>query len=259
MGDYLEAQLDKDDQANRDNAAHSDDDWVLIGRIVGAHGLNGHVKVYPESDFPERFIQPGERWIKKPNSHPQPVRLTSGRYLEGKNNYLVKLAGIDYRDQAEDLRSAQLLVPAKDRLPLEPGEFHVNDLVGLRVVIQESQVTLGTVTNIFTTGHDLLEVTLAAPTDKGDHPKETIEPAAKSASGGSSNTSSDVFPNSSDASPDSSLRAKAAQKLRRKAKREQKKKKPKTLLIPFVEEIVPVVDIEAGRIEITPPPGLMDL
>ena len=94
---------------------------------------------------------------------------------------------------------------------------------------------------------------------QGDHPKETIEPAAKSASGGSSNTSSDVFPNSSDASPDSSLRAKAAQKLRRKAKREQKKKKPKTLLIPFVEEIVPVVDIEAGRIEITPPPGLMDL
>ena len=249
MGDYLEAQLGKEDQANRYNAAHSDDDCVLIGRIVGAHGLNGHVKVYPESDFPERFIQPGERWIKKPNSQPQPVRLTSGRYLEGKNNYLVKLAGIDYRDQAEDLRSAQLLVPAKDRLPLEPGEFHVNDLVGLRVVIQESQVALGTVTNIFTTGHDLLEVTLAAPmaTDKGD-PKERIEPAAQSASGDASSASSD-------ASLNSSLRAKAAQKLRRKAKREQKKKKPKSLLIPFVEEIVPVVDIEAGRIEITPPPG----
>ena len=43
MGDYLEAQLGKEDQANRYNAAHSDDDWVLIGRIVGAHGLNGHV------------------------------------------------------------------------------------------------------------------------------------------------------------------------------------------------------------------------
>ncbi|MGB5914410.1 MAG: hypothetical protein WBG63_06070, partial [Phormidesmis sp.] len=56
-----------------------------------------------------------------------------------------------------------------------------------------------------------------------------------------------------------SIRAKAAEKLRRKAKRAKKKKKPKTLLIPFVEDIVPIVDLTAGRIEITPPPGLIDL
>jgi 16S rRNA processing protein RimM len=29
------------------------------------------------------------------------------------------------------------------------------------------------------------------------------------------------------------------------------------ILIPFVEPIVPVVDLNAGRIEITPPPGLI--
>ena len=39
------------------------DNWLLIGRIVGAHGLNGHVKVYPESDFPERFRDTGELWL----------------------------------------------------------------------------------------------------------------------------------------------------------------------------------------------------
>ncbi|MCJ8279194.1 MAG: ribosome maturation factor RimM, partial [Rivularia sp. ALOHA_DT_140] len=33
----------------------------------------------------------------------------------------------------------------------------------------------------------------------------------------------------------------------------------KTVLIPFVKEIVPVVDLEAGRIEITPPDGLLEL
>lgn len=32
-----------------------------------------------------------------------------------------------------------------------------------------------------------------------------------------------------------------------------------TAYVPFVEQIVPVVDIEAGRIEIDPPPGLLDL
>lgn len=32
-----------------------------------------------------------------------------------------------------------------------------------------------------------------------------------------------------------------------------------TAYVPFVEQIVPVVDIEAGRIEIDPPAGLLDL
>ncbi|MGD1899652.1 MAG: ribosome maturation factor RimM [Phormidesmis sp.] len=221
------------------------DNWLLIGRIVGAHGLNGHVKVYPESDFPERFLDPGERWLKKSGKDPVSIKLTSGRYLEGTKNYLVKLAGINYRDQAEDLRGAQLLVPPEDRLPLEPGEFHVEDLVGLSVLIQSEGEILGTVTNVFTTGHDLLEVTLKeqeAPSDNSTNPSEIATEIEKSLN-----------------AEDSSIRAKAAGKLRRKAKRARKKKKPKTLLIPFVEEIVPIVDIEQGQIEITPPPGLIDL
>ena len=227
-------------------------DWLLIGRIVGAHGLNGHVKVYPESDFPERFLIPGERWLQKPGKEPIPGQLTSGRYLDGSKNYLVKLAGVDYRDQAEDLRSAQLLVPAGDRLPLDPGEFHVDDLVGLSVIIQADQTKLGTITNVFTTGHDLLEVTL----DKQDP-----EPELESDSSNPQQSLNTVEPNANlkQAPEQTSIRAKAAKKLRQKAKRNQKKKKPKTLLIPFVEDIVPVVNIDSGYLEITPPPGLIEL
>ena len=220
----------------------TDEDWLLIGRIVGAHGLNGHVKVYPESDFPERFVEPGERWLKKPGREPTPIKISSGRYLEGTKNYLVKLSGINDRNQAEDLRSAQLVVPAGDRLPLNPGEFHVDDLVGLTVVTQADGTELGTVTNVFTTGHDLLEVTLS---------KQEESAQAKS--------SKEIAQLSQTEENHASVRAKAAEKLRRKAKRAKKKKKPKTLLIPFVEDIVPVVDVESGRIEITPPPGLIDL
>ena len=212
--------------------------WMLIGRIVGAHGLGGHVKVYAESDFPERFVVAGDRWLKKP-SDPQPslIKLVSGRYLEGKNQYVVKLAGVDDRDQAEDLRQAELLVPESDRLSLEPGEFHVSDLIGLTVINKADQTTVGTVTNVFTTGHDLLEVTVKAAPEDETRSAPAIETAV----------------------PHASTRAKAVQKLKRQAKRNAKEKPPKTLLIPFVEEIVPTVDIATGRIEITPPPGLTDL
>ena len=42
-------------------------------------------------------------------------------------------------------------------------------------------------------------------------------------------------------------------------KDKQKKLKPVTVLIPFVKEIVPIVDLETRRIEIQPPEGLLDL
>lgn len=186
------------------------DNWLPIGRIVGPHGLNGEVRVYPDSDFPERFEQPGERWLLRPgNASPESIQLIKGRFQEGKGLYVLKLAGISYRDQAEALRDAQLLVAAADRLPLEPGEFHVGDLMGLAVILQTTGETIGTVIDVYRAGNDLLEVALA---------------------------DSDNLDNNNDGA----------------------KNKPKTALIPFVEAIVPVVDLNHRRIEITPPDGLID-
>ena len=229
------------DSQNDSQNAPQPNEWLLIGRILGAHGLNGHVKVYPESDFPERFTQSGDRWLRKPNGEPVQVKLTSGRYLEGKNQYLVKLEGVNFRDQAEDLRKAELLVKESDRLTLDPGEFHVSDLIGMTVILQADNTLVGTVQDVYTTGHDMLEVVLA---NQGEPEDRQIKDADAA--------------NQANAQPHPSTRTKAAQRMRKKA-RKGKKKAVKTLLIPFVEEIVPVVDLNEQRIEITPPPGLLDL
>lgn len=131
------------------SSLQSSSDWLSIGRIVGPHGLNGEVRVYPDSDFPERFETPGKRWLLKPGAHsPDPINLVKGRYQDGKGLYILKLAGINHRDQAESLRDAQLLVTADDRLPLEPGEFHVGDLMGLWVCLQATGEQIGTVVDV---------------------------------------------------------------------------------------------------------------
>ncbi len=188
------------------NSQQPPTDWLSVGRIVGPHGLNGEVRVYPDSDFPERFEQPGERWLLKPGaSQPEPIKLVKGRFQKGKGLYVLKLAGINYRDQAEALRDAQLLVAADDRLPLEPGEFHVGDLIGLVVILQATGEQIGTVIDVYRAGNDLLEVALAA---------DNLDDTAKD--------------------------------------------QPRTVLIPFVEAIVPVVDLSQRRVEITPPDGLID-
>ena len=39
------------------------DDWLEIGKIVSPQGLTGELRVYPNTDFPERFEEPGKRWL----------------------------------------------------------------------------------------------------------------------------------------------------------------------------------------------------
>lgn len=233
------------------------EEWLTIGRIVAAQGLDGELRVYPDSDFPERFLEPGDRWLRRPGqTQVEPVQLLWGRYLPPKNLYVLKLAGIDYRDQAEALRDGELVVAASDRPAIAAGEFHVMDLIGLQVFYQESGDLIGTVLDVLNAGNDLLEVELAysaltalAPTaseESEDLPP--VEPAELADS-----------PTGADAAGVTFTRRKG----RRKAARERKKAARPTVSprvwIPFVHDIVPLVDLEARRIELTPPPGLLDL
>ncbi|MEO1375108.1 MAG: ribosome maturation factor RimM [Cyanobacteria bacterium J06635_10] len=183
------------------------DDWLEIGKIVAPQGLNGELRVYPSTDFPERFEKPGLRWLLHPNATElEEVELVKGRFLEGKKLYVIQLAGVKYRDQAEKLRGCKLFVHQSSRPQLAEDEYHLMDLLGLSVFIQDSGEFIGTVVDLIAAGNDLLEVRLEK--EAGD--KETV-------------------------------------------------KDLKTVLIPFVKDIVPVVDLETRRIEITPPLGLLEI
>ncbi|HEY9878840.1 MAG TPA: ribosome maturation factor RimM [Leptolyngbyaceae cyanobacterium] len=187
-------------------------DWLEVGRIVGAQGIRGEVRIYPDSDFPERFLQPGPRWIRRPNTHEvEEVQLVQGRFVQNKGLYIVQFKEICDRTQAENLYKAALLVPANERPALEPGEFFVGDLVGLKVVLHQTQAEIGTVVDIYAAGNDLLAIELYQASGPS-------EPSAQ-------NT---------------------------------KAKKPLPLLVPFVDEIVPVVNLEQGYVEIDPPAGLLE-
>jgi 16S rRNA processing protein RimM len=205
----------------------ANDDWLEIGTIVSPQGLKGEMRVYPNSDFPERFEEPGKRWLKRPDdTEPQPIELLSGRYVPGKQIYVIQLAGVENRDQAEALRDSILMVPATDRPSLSDDEYHVMDLIDLEVFNQLTGEAVGVVVDVIPAGNSLLEVRL--------HKQPEPEPAKPEA----------PLPN-------------RTSKIR-KPKR-QTEQKPVTVLIPFVKAIAPVVDLQQGRIEIIPPPGLLEI
>ena len=198
-----------------------------VGKITSPQGLKGELRVYSDSDFPERFTKAGRRWLQHPDTNAiTEVQLRGGRSLAGKNLYVIKLEGVENRDRAEELRSYKLLVDKSDRPKLSKDEYHVSDLVGLEVYQQQTGENIGVVIDLYSAGNDLLEIKLHQ------------QPATQ---------------------------VKSQRDLSQISRRSKRKKyKPKsskamTVFVPFVKEIVPVVDLRERRIEITPPDGLIDI
>ena len=134
--------------------------WLTIGNIVAPQGLRGEVRVNPSSDFPARFLKSGDRWLQKENEEPKKIYLKNGRQIPGKSIYVVSFEGIDNRTKAKSLIGKKLLVDSKQRPKLAKGEFHLLDLVGLKVKLTKDGPEFGEITNLTNAGNDLLEVRL---------------------------------------------------------------------------------------------------
>ena len=175
------------------------DEWLTVGCITSCHGINGQVKVRSLSDFEERFLNPGTRWLQKENEPPSKIELTSGFKQPGKETYVVKIHGINTRNQAEQLKKFKILVKT-DTLPkLKKEEFHLLELINLEVknLVNNELKTIGKVINLENEKNNLLLIELF--------------------------------------------------------------KNQKEVFIPFVKEIVPLVDIKNNFLIINPPNGLLDL
>lgn len=121
--------------------------FLVIGKILKAHGVRGEVKVLPQTDLPERFT-----WLKEVyvgEQDPQLIAVEGVRFH--KNWVLLKLVGYDYRDQIDVLKGELLLVPREDAIPLEDGEYFLYQLIGLAVYTDEGQ-HLGELKDVIVTG-----------------------------------------------------------------------------------------------------------
>ena len=138
----------------------NEEDWINIGKLLSPQGLKGEIRVKPLSDFPERFTEPGKRWLQRKEEKPKEVELIKGRQLPGKAIYIVRFAGVENRTAAEELINQNLLVPSFSRPKMNENEFHLLDLVGLEARLNADGPAIGQITNLTNAGNDLLEIEL---------------------------------------------------------------------------------------------------
>ena len=102
---------------------------IRVGRVTGAFGVRGAVKVRSLTDFDDRFDTGSELYLAGVRRHVEWRR-------RGGGTLVVKLSGIDDRDAAERERWTYLEVPDEAARPLEGPAWYVDQLLGLRVLTE---------------------------------------------------------------------------------------------------------------------------
>jgi len=162
------------------------DDAVEVGRIVGAWGLKGWVKVQPFTADPQALYS-SRRWFIRPpdeNAAKGAVKRPAAagaaaavawppllKIAEAKDHgelVVARAHDIVDRDQAEALRGARVFVARSSFPTAGPDEFYWVDLIGLDVVNRAGE-RLGAVVGLLDTGpHSVLRVAPAAGAGEAD-------------------------------------------------------------------------------------------
>lgn len=121
---------------------------VQIGKIVNTHGLKGELKVYPLTDFPERYNSLKEIFLITAEKS---ERLLIEKVRFQKGHIFIKFKGYDTIGIVEGLKGSYLGIPEDQLCPLGRNEYYQFQIIGLSVYTEEGRY-LGIIEEIFPTG-----------------------------------------------------------------------------------------------------------
>ena len=125
---------------------------VQIGIIVGAHGIQGVIRVHPTTDFPERFLDMKTLVAEHSSKPPVILEVKGMKFHEGKGQVLVTAEGVNDRDAAEALKGRVITITPEERVELPEGEYWIDSLIGLDVIDDGSGEHLGKLEEVMSTG-----------------------------------------------------------------------------------------------------------
>lgn len=120
---------------------------LLVGKVVGVHGIRGEVKILPYGDCDKKPWK--ELLLSKQGHNTITCEVADSRPHKGV--ILASLKGYDNRDAAGELVGFDVFVD-KASLPLLPeGEYYHFQLQGMEVITDDGGA-IGIITGIFSTG-----------------------------------------------------------------------------------------------------------
>ena len=124
-----------------------------LGQIVNAVGLKGENRVYPYTDYKERFEELKQLYIED-----EIYEIEKVRYMG--QMVIIKFVGISDRNAAEALKGKYLYIDRENARKLDEDEYFVADLIGMKVQ-DEAGNPVGTLSDVIqNTAQDVYEIEL---------------------------------------------------------------------------------------------------
>ncbi len=147
----------------RDDAGKHEE-LIIVARAVRVRGLIGELVAEVLTDFPERFEQISEMIGVAPGGERKPLELE--KYWFQNDRVVLKFAGYDTVEAANELVGFQFGIGESERIELPAGQFYDWELEGCSVEVVNGP-SIGTVREVMRTGGVELLVVEAGP--KNDH------------------------------------------------------------------------------------------
>ncbi|MFQ5454000.1 MAG: ribosome maturation factor RimM [Candidatus Zixiibacteriota bacterium] len=118
---------------------------VTVGKLGRTRGLEGELYIIPLTDFPERFLNLNEIYLRKKDSW-EMVQIVSTRFVSGR--LVIKFKNINTREDASRLTNQDIAVPDDQLVELPDDTFYIFDLIGCNVIEEGSEKVLGKIINV---------------------------------------------------------------------------------------------------------------
>lgn len=122
---------------------------VLIGKVVGTHGIKGHLRVAPYSGDAESILIQRKIILKGANGESDSFEVADSS-IHGKK-VLVLLESFKNINQVEHLVGREIYVNREHLPELTEGEYYWCDLIGLKVQTVHGEY-LGELSDVLATG-----------------------------------------------------------------------------------------------------------
>ena len=128
--------------------------FLRIGVITRPHGVHGEVKVFPTTDYPERFEEVSRVVLRTPKGEIS-TEIESVKYYNGLA--IVKFACLSTPEEAREYNGTDVMISRDQAQPLKEGEYYIADLIGCKVIAdslsgQLAGQELGKVRDVLQTG-----------------------------------------------------------------------------------------------------------
>lgn len=134
-----------------------DEDLVLIGKVTGAHGVQGEVRIYPYSGEPVSFLRYSRVLLVTGQDAVAPVAYDIERARVQKDRLIVQVDGCTTRAAAGQLVHASVYVRVEDLPKPGPDEFYLRDLEGRQMRTEDGRL-IGRIAAVLPGSQDIAQL-----------------------------------------------------------------------------------------------------